>query len=359
MTGHGRHRPAVSILLAAYDAAEHLGPAVDDLLAQTFRDVELVAVDDGSRDETGELLEQYAAADPRVRVVHNGANLGLARSLNRGLEHCRAPLVARADADDRYHPDRLRRQLAFMQANPEVGVLSCAFERINHDGVPLRRVRLPTSDPHIRARELFLNSIFHPGVVVRTDLLRTAGAYDPRFLREDDELFARLLRRTRVANLPDVLVQYRIVHGSVSHSKLAEREAEAPVIRQALLRDHLGRDVGLDEARAMVDTFLPPRSRLVPPDELERAEQGFEEVLRVLRRREDAGTVRFFRREVAKAWLRQARRWSAADPGVSRSAIGRTLRWWPPALVRKRSARLVLRRPAARTAGSVTHHVDR
>jgi cellulose synthase/poly-beta-1,6-N-acetylglucosamine synthase-like glycosyltransferase len=347
--------PSVSVLLPAYDAAEHLDAAVGDLLAQTFADFELVAVDDGSRDATGEILERYAACDGRVVVVHNDRNIGLAPSLNRGLEHCRAPLVARADADDRYHPDRLLRQVSYLRAHPQVGVLSCSFERINGAGAPLRTVHLPTEDRQIRVRELFLNSIFHPGVVFRTDLVRGLGGYDPTFLREDDELFARLLQHTRVANLPDALVRYRIVDGSMSHSKLVEREAEAPVIRQPMLSDYLDRDVSIEEARAMVHTFLPPGSHLVPLAELRDGERGFQEVLQAVRKKEDARTVRFFRGEVARAWLRQARRWSEADPALNRFAVGRAVRWWPPVIARKRSLRVALRRPQMSVLPVGTH----
>ncbi len=133
--------PAVSVLLAVRDGERHLSEALDSLLAQSMRDFELIVVDDGSTDRTGAILAGTAARDDRLRLLRNDVNAGLPRALNRGLEVARAPLLARADADDVYRSDRLARQFAHMMANPQIGVLSSGYNRIDDIGANLRDTR--------------------------------------------------------------------------------------------------------------------------------------------------------------------------------------------------------------------------
>src|SRR5205809_960509 len=117
MTGE----PRVSVLLPVRDAGSTLDAAITSVLGQTLRDLELVAVDDGSRDDGGERLEAWAARDPRVRVLRRPAH-GLVAALEEGRRHCRAPFVARMDADDLCHPERLAAQLAYLETHPQIDV---------------------------------------------------------------------------------------------------------------------------------------------------------------------------------------------------------------------------------------------
>ena len=110
--------PRVSVVMAVHDGERYVGAAVDSILTQKFRDLELIVVDDGSTDRSPEIVREHA--DPRVRLIANGRNLGLAPSLNVGLAEARGEFVARLDADDVAMPHRLARQVEFMDANPHV-----------------------------------------------------------------------------------------------------------------------------------------------------------------------------------------------------------------------------------------------
>jgi len=189
--------PAVSVLLPVRDA----GPLLEDCLAslerQTLVDFEVVAVDDGSTDGSGELLEAWAARAPRLRVVHQPPH-GLVAALNRGLAACRSPFVARMDADDISHPRRLELQAAVLEARPEVGVVSCLVRCCPRASVAGGFARYEEWLNGLRsheqmARERFVESpLAHPSVMVRREVLRAAGGYRDCGWPEDYDLWLRL-----------------------------------------------------------------------------------------------------------------------------------------------------------------------
>jgi glycosyltransferase involved in cell wall biosynthesis len=130
--------PQVSVLFPVRDAAATLDQAVASVLEQTLPALELVAVDDGSRDDSAGRLEAWAARDARVRVLRRPPR-GLVAALEEGRQHCRAPLIARMDADDLCHPQRLAAQLAYLEAHPHIGVAGTLVEGRTVDGQPLAR----------------------------------------------------------------------------------------------------------------------------------------------------------------------------------------------------------------------------
>ncbi len=206
---------AVSVLLPVYNAAATLDEALHSLAAQTFRDYEVVAVDDGSDDGSLALLEAWARREPRLRVLRQ-PHRGVAAALALGLEACRAPLVARMDADDRAHPERLARQAAFLEAHPEVAVLGTRA-RLHPNGLRAGGMqayldwqnRLLT-DADIR-REIFVESpLVHPSVMFRRSAVRAVGGYQEAPWLEDYDLWLRLyLAGARFAKLPAVLLDWR------------------------------------------------------------------------------------------------------------------------------------------------------
>jgi glycosyltransferase involved in cell wall biosynthesis len=205
--------PAVSVVLATHNNAQTLTAAIDSILSQTFQDLELILVDDGSTDETPAIVAAASGRNARVRVIRNDRRLGLSRSLNRGLEMARGHVVARMDGDDVSHPERLAQQIAFLEGHPEVGLLGTQPRFIDGTGLPVPRVgwTVPTEHDAIAWSLLDGNPFVHPSVVVRTDLLRAAGGYDPDLDRgQDMDLWTRLIFTTRCANLPVRLIDYRV-----------------------------------------------------------------------------------------------------------------------------------------------------
>jgi len=207
--------PKVSVLMPCYDAADTLDEALDSLAAQSLQNHELVAVDDGSNDSTLEVLQQRTRSDRRIRLLTQ-PHAGIVAALNAGLGACQTDLVARMDADDRAHPQRLEMQLAFLEANPEVAVVGCRVA-----GFPPEQVRQGLqiylewqnnllSDEDIR-REMFVESpLAHPSVMFRRSWVERAGGYQDNGWAEDYDLWMRLyMAGARFAKLPEVLLEWR------------------------------------------------------------------------------------------------------------------------------------------------------
>ena len=337
-----RRVPEVSILMPVYNGLPFVREALDDLLCQTFRDLELVVVDDASTDGTSDVLREYAQRDARVRLVENRENRGVAASLNEGLRHCRAEFIARADADDRYEPDRIERQLAYMKEHPDVGLLSSAYHIIGQDGQRLTTIVHPLEDRFIRIRELFVSTFAHPAVMFRADLVRSVGGYDVNCRAEDSELWYRMMQQTRGANLREPLLRYRKHGSSVMDNWDAEAQESSLSVRIRHLSDYLQRDVQQEEARAMVGLYR--RMNHLTAEELLSGHRGLREVLGRVRLREDSDVQSYFRREVAKTLLFFALRRKSSAPWLSTRLMAASLRWSPGVLIGKAARKI---RPAS------------
>jgi len=207
--------PTVSVLMPCYNAEATLEEALDSLQRQTLSDFEVVAVDDGSTDATPQILNAWASRDARFRPMRR-PHQGIVEALTTGLQACNASYVARMDADDRSHPKRLEIQAAYLDAHPDVGLVSCQVA-----GFPVEQVRQGfaiyidwlnslLTDEDIR-REMFVESpLPHPSVTFRRRLILHAGGYQEHFWPEDYDLWLRLyLQGVHFAKLPEVLVDWR------------------------------------------------------------------------------------------------------------------------------------------------------
>jgi glycosyltransferase involved in cell wall biosynthesis len=206
-------RPLVTVLMSTYNDASYLAESVESVLGQTFGDFEFLIVDDGSTDGTRDVLG--AVHDPRVRVRRNAENLGLTRSLNLGLDAASGQFVARMDADDVCFPERLARQVEFLQSRPDVGIVGCSRELVDERGRFVAHASAAEDDSRIRWKCLLGNPFAHPTVMLRRDVLdRNRLRYDKQYrTAQDYELWTRLLAVTRGANLREPLLKYRLRAG--------------------------------------------------------------------------------------------------------------------------------------------------
>jgi len=211
-----RWAPAVSVLMPVRNGALFLSEAIGSLAAQTFRDFEIVVIDNGSTDATPELIAQWADREPRLRSVRiEGPRL--TRSLNLAAEIARAPLLARLDADDVALPHRLERQVAAMAASPGIGLLGSNVELIDARGRGLGRTWVPAGDAAIRHAQRTSCVLAPSSTVIRADLFRKVGGYRPGLnISEDFDLWSRLAEHCQLAALPDLLVRFRVHGGSVT-----------------------------------------------------------------------------------------------------------------------------------------------
>jgi len=226
--------PLVSVLLAVHNGSRYLSAAVESVLGQTVADLELVAIDDGSTDETPDLLA--GVGDQRLVMLRNEEQAGLAASLNRALEAAAGRYVARLDADDIAIPERLERQLARISAEPGVAVVGSGVVDLDAQGAHGRTHRLPSGGSALRWHALFSSPFFHPTVLVDRQVLDRYGLrYDPAFLESEDyDLWTRLLAFADGANLPEPLVWKR-VHSE--QASLRRSDVQQSFQRQVAMRE--------------------------------------------------------------------------------------------------------------------------
>ncbi len=208
--------PRVTVLLATYNDEPFLGAAIDSVLAQTFSDFELLVVIDASTDRSHDIVESYR--DPRVRLLVNETNVGLAASLNRGLAIIASDYVARLDGNDLSFPERLARQVAYLDAHPEVAVVGSQATLIDIAGRRVGKARRPATELGMRWHRIFGSPLIHSSVMFRRAIVWDAlGGYDSRYrFGEDFELWNRLAKEHAMRNLPEALVAYRDDPGSMS-----------------------------------------------------------------------------------------------------------------------------------------------
>ena len=228
--------PRVTVLMPVYNGERYLREAIDSILAQTFTDFEFIIVDDGSTDETPTILNGYT--DPRIVRLRNQTNVGLVESLNRGLAAARGEYIARQDADDVSLPQRLEKQLDFLESHPDVGLVGTTFAIVNSCGVILGIPSVPTQNGDIQERLLCANNFCHGSVMFRRKCLEVVGAYRADlFPAEDYDLWLRIGEHFQVANLSDVLYQWRDWDASISGENTAwQQERILHAVEEALKR---------------------------------------------------------------------------------------------------------------------------
>lgn len=235
--------PLVSVLVAVHDGEPFVRTALLSILRQTAADLELIVVDDHSSDGTAETLASLD--DPRVRVLHNHEQLGLAGSLNRALDQARGRYVARMDADDAAFPDWLERSLALLGSRPDLGLVGAGVLDVAEDGEPRELHLHDAGRAALRWRALFSAPVFHNTVVLRRELLEEHGLrYDPSFGESEDyDLWTRLLAVTEGDCVEAPLVLHRL------HPQQASRR-----------RGDLQRDLAETISVRQIDTVAPDLS---------------------------------------------------------------------------------------------------
>ncbi|MCA9079626.1 MAG: glycosyltransferase family 2 protein [Planctomycetaceae bacterium] len=244
--------PRLSVVMSVYNSEAHIAECIESVLAQSFRDFEFLIIDDGSTDTSPDLLRQFAARDSRIQIITQENN-GLTKALIRGCELARGEYIARQDDDDRSHPERFARQLAFLDAHPEVGFVGCATRYIGPKGESLELVTRD-ADPVAASRKLRnerQGPPAHGGVMFRRDAYLQAGGYRSQFYcGQDSDLWLRMVEHSQFACIPEESYYFRRHAASVSsrHRDLqralgavshdcrkarADGRSEAPFLNQA------------------------------------------------------------------------------------------------------------------------------
>ena len=226
----------VSVLLPVYNTRpEHLREAIDSILAQTFADFELLILNDCSTNaDVEEVVKSYT--DPRIVYAVNERNLGISPSRNRLLDMAQGEYLAVMDHDDISLPERFEKQVAFLDAHPDVGIVGCQVWNM----VTKKAREFPLTDSDIRTALMTRCALCHPAVMIRASVLKEHGLrYEAVFSpAEDYALFCRMLKHTSFANLPETLFHYRNWKGNTSSTNSDRMTAADLAVKQFVRVEH-------------------------------------------------------------------------------------------------------------------------
>lgn len=211
--------PSLTVLLAVYNGDRTLERALEGLKKQSFQNFSLCCIDDASSDHTSQLLEKWQGifGEARFRILRNNMNLGLTRSLNKGLATITTPLTARLDADDWWHEKKLEQQVRFMYDHPGYGLLGCNY--VNIIKKTSRPIICQENDSTIRKSILRHNPFAHSCVVFETALVKKLGGYNENVrYGQDYDLWLRMLPHTKMHNLQEFLC-FRNAESGISQEK--------------------------------------------------------------------------------------------------------------------------------------------
>jgi len=203
----------VSIVLPVRNGEKHLLAALNSIQNQTLQIFEIIIINDGSTDNTAEIVRQASVHDHRIIIINNSSRIGMGYVFNQGIHVAQGEYVARMDADDIAHPDRLAKQVDFLDANRDVIVVGSQLTLINEVGNLIGTRSYPLCDHDLRRVMARFSPFAHPATMFRRALVVGLGGYDPRWApAEDLDLWIRMSKYGKLANLPEALLSYRI-HG--------------------------------------------------------------------------------------------------------------------------------------------------
>lgn len=223
-------KPLVSVLMPAYNAEKYIGEAIESILNQTFKDFEFIIIDDASTDGTWEVIQRYAKKDRRIISLQNDSNKKICKTLNRGIKMAKGKYIVRMDADDWSFPDRIQKQVDFMEKNTRHTISGGSMLITDENLHPYALRTYPSSDSLLRRKIMRYSPFSHPAVIYRTDLAKKIGGYHMLYA-EDIELYLNLGKYGLFGNLPDTLIKYREIPTSMTNTKLKITELHTLKLR--------------------------------------------------------------------------------------------------------------------------------
>ena len=214
--------PLTSVIIPVKNAGKFVGDAIQSILDQTYKNWEMIVVDDGSADETGKILKKFAKKDKRITVVTHKESKGIGASLNLALTKAKGKYIARMDGDDISLLNRLTTQVAFLQKNPKIVAIGGQAEMIDGEGEIFAYKHFPTNPKTLREMIMWMVPIQHPIMMVRASAYKKCR-YDESYpTAEDVEMFMQLLKYGEFGNVPEVVYQYRKADTSNGYHNLKQ-----------------------------------------------------------------------------------------------------------------------------------------
>ena len=199
-------KPLISVIMPVYNEEKTVKKAVESVLKQTYRKIELIIIDDASTDSTPKIVRELAKEDDRIIMLRNSVNRGITYSLNRGLRKASGKYIARIDGDDWYHPRKLELQTTFLEERRDYGIVGTFYVLLTRDKMALK-VSLPITHEEILKQLAYRNAFAHSSIMVRKDILDAVGYYDERYeYAQDYDLYFRILSISKGYNIPKYLL---------------------------------------------------------------------------------------------------------------------------------------------------------
>ena len=226
-------KPDISVIMSVYNGETYLKEAIESVRNQTFKNWELIVINDCSTDSTSEILAEFASRDERIKVHTNEVNLKLPTSLNKAISLSTGKYIARMDADDICLPDRLEKQYKFMEENSDVALSSCRFMTVRN-GVYMSGGAGGRCDfQALKAMLLVANPILHPGVIAKADVMKKFNYDTSLTCTEDLELWTRMVMgNQKIQILPECLLIYRLHDKQITSTTLQRQHTEVMKIQQ-------------------------------------------------------------------------------------------------------------------------------
>ncbi|MBL4707510.1 MAG: glycosyltransferase [Flavobacteriales bacterium] len=228
--------PLVSVIMPAYNAEKYISESILSIINQTYRNWELIIINDGSTDQTSQIIKEFLKKDKRLRLSDNETNKGLVFTRNKGLECARGKYIANLDSDDIASSDRLEKQVTFLERNLEYVLLGSACIHINEKGKKIASVKRNIPNEHLKALLLFSNYFINSSVMMRADQAKTLRYMEGFAPAEDYQFFSQLCQLGHIGNLNDKLVEYRIHDQNISSIKRLEQLSAIKKIQERALQ---------------------------------------------------------------------------------------------------------------------------
>ncbi len=223
--------PKVSVLMPNYNWWAYLGGAIESIISQSFTDFEFIIIDDGSTDDSWDIISSYAEKDTRIVAVKNDENLRICKTLNKWLLLSKWEFIARMDSDDISLPNRLEEQANFLTNNSDVGIVWWNIEMFNEKG-PIWKREYHVDDTSIRKHIFRYSPFCHPAVMIRKSILDVSWWYNNDLVfAEDYDFYFRIWKHSHFANIDKVLLQYRMLETNSTSRKLQDMESKTLYIR--------------------------------------------------------------------------------------------------------------------------------
>jgi glycosyltransferase involved in cell wall biosynthesis len=208
--------PKVSVVIPVYNTEKYIGEAIEGILNQTYKDFELILVNDCSTDRTLEILKEYQKKDNRIKILTNEKNLKVSATTNRGIKEAKGEYIVKQDADDWSYPDRIEKQVKYMDTHPEVVLSSGNMEMCDENMTVRNRTHFPTSHTEIMNVLLQFNPMVHSAMIYRRETFLEVGGYGGLNTSEDYLLTMKMASKGKLGNIEDVLVKYRVLNTSLT-----------------------------------------------------------------------------------------------------------------------------------------------